>query len=250
MAELVAGILRQRIVEGELADGDLLPKQDDLLKEFRVSRPSIREAMRILETEGLISVRRGNIGGAEVHAPDPSGAAYMLGLVMQAQHVTLSDVASALRILEPSCATLCAERDDRDTAVVPTLQKLNDDADDQLDDGPAFTRAARDWHAAMVDACGNRTMLLVVGALETVWSHHESLWADHVAAHGGYPDVKARRGVLRAHVRITEAIEAGNGELAHRYARRHLDESQTYLLARNPNTPVNITGSPQLGAFR
>ena len=250
VAEMIAAELRERIVNGELEDGSLLPKQDDLLDEFQVSRPSIREAMRILETEGLISVRRGNIGGAEVHAPDPSGAAYMLGLVMQAQHVTLSDVASALRILEPSCATLCAERDDRDTAVVPTLQKLNDDADDQLDDGPAFTRAARDWHAAMVDACGNRTMLLVVGALETVWSHHESLWADTVAARGAYPDVKSRRTVLRAHVRITEAIESGNEEAAHKAVRRHLDESQTYLLARDPNQRVSITGSMQFNSFR
>src|SRR5918996_2342005 len=92
VAEMVADILRARIVDGALGDGDLLPKQDDLLEEFRVSRPSIREAMRILETEGLVSVRRGNIGGAEVHAPKPSNAAYMLGLVMQSKHVRLGDL--------------------------------------------------------------------------------------------------------------------------------------------------------------
>jgi GntR family transcriptional regulator, transcriptional repressor for pyruvate dehydrogenase complex len=250
VAELVAGILRTRIVDGELADGDMLPKQDDLLAEFRVSRPSIREAMRILETEGLISVRRGNIGGAEVHAPDPRSAAYMLGLVMQSQHVTLADVASALRILEPACASLCASRADRAKAVVPVLRELNDDAEKHLDEGPEFTRFSRRWHSAMVESCGNRTMILMVGTLETVWSHHESLWAEHAAAKGGYPDVKARRMVLRAHVRVTDAIENGNEEAAHKAARRHLDESQTYLLARNPDLRVNITGSTQPGSFR
>ena len=251
LAEMVAGILRTRIIEGELADGDRLPKQDDLLAEFHVSRPSIREAMRILETEGLVSVRRGNVGGAEVHAPDPRSAAYMLGLVMQAQHVTLTDVASALRILEPAAASLCASRADRVTTVLPELRRLNAEAEEHLADGPSFTRIARQWHGTMVESCGNRTMILVVGTLETVWSHHELLWADHIAARGEYPDVKSRRLVLRAHVDVTEAIEDGNEERAHRVARRHLDESQTYLLAKDADARVNITGTPQqFGSFR
>ena len=251
VAEMVADILRSRIVDGDLADGDLLPKQDDLIAEFRVSRPSIREAMRILETEGLVSVRRGNVGGAEVHAPKPLNAAYMLGLVMQSQQVTLTDVASALRILEPACAALAAGRADRATSVLPTLHDLNAQAEAHIEDGPDFTRLARQWHGAMVDSCGNSTMILLVGTLESVWSHHEALWADHIAAQGRYPDVKSRRLVLRAHVRITEAIEAGTGDVAHTRARRHLDESQTYLLAKDPNLTVKITGpSNRFGGFR
>jgi len=54
--------------------------------------------------------------------------------------------------------------------------------------------------------------------------------------------VSQRRLVLRAHVKITDAIAAGNDEGAQRAARRHLDESQAYLLARNPNAIVRITG--------
>ena len=70
VAEMVADVIRARIVAGTLPDGSMLPKQDQLISEFQVSRPSFREALRILESEGLISVRRGNIGGAQVHAPD------------------------------------------------------------------------------------------------------------------------------------------------------------------------------------
>jgi GntR family transcriptional repressor for pyruvate dehydrogenase complex len=242
VAEVVADILRARIVGGEIADGGLLPKQEDLMAEFRVSLPSIREAMRILETEGLVRVRRGNIGGAEVRVPEPRSAAYMLGLTMQAQAVTLTDVATALRILEPACAGLAAERADRAATVVPVLRKLNEQAQDHLDDGPAFTRYSREWHSALVKSCDNQTLTLLVGALEAVWSHHESFWADHVAAEGRYPDVAARRLVLRAHVKITDAIDAGNEKVAHRTARRHLEESQAYLLVRNPDVRVSITG--------
>src|SRR5882724_6325161 len=96
LAEMVADGLRERILSGELGDGAMLPKQDDLLAEFRVSPPSIREALRILETEGLITVQRGNVGGAVVHRPQQSKAAYMLGLVLQSRAVPLQDVVTAM----------------------------------------------------------------------------------------------------------------------------------------------------------
>jgi len=69
IAEIVADELRRQIIDGELADGDLLPRQELLVEQFNVSLVSLREALRILETEGLVSVRRGNRGGAVVHAP-------------------------------------------------------------------------------------------------------------------------------------------------------------------------------------
>jgi GntR family transcriptional repressor for pyruvate dehydrogenase complex len=245
VAEMVADILRARIVDGELADGAFLPKQDDLIDEFRVSRPSIREAMRILETEGLVSVRRGNVGGAEVHAPRPDPVAHMLGLVLQSQRSTLTDLAAALRILEPACAALCAGRVDRAEHVVPALEQLNEDARAQTGDGPAFTRLARRWHDQLVGSCGNRTMILLVGALEAIWSQHERVWAEASAAAGSYPEDRLRQQVLKAHVRVTEHIAAGNAEAAHRAAARHLDETQTYLLARDPDQRVAVTSPGQ-----
>jgi DNA-binding FadR family transcriptional regulator len=241
VADVVADILRERIVDGELADGDLLPKQDVLLDELRVSRPSIREAMRILETEGLVSVRRGNVGGAEVHAPMASTAAYMLGLVMQSRHVDLDDLAQALRILEPSCAALCADRGDRAEAIVPRLRQLTGAAEARIDDGPEFTRLARGFHDEMVESCGNTTMILLVGTLETLWSAHEAQWADDIDAEGHYPDMELRRLVLRAHARLTDAIDRGDGDLAHRTALKHLEEAQSYVLARNGDRRVHIT---------
>jgi GntR family transcriptional regulator, transcriptional repressor for pyruvate dehydrogenase complex len=111
IAETVASELRARILDG---DGeDRLPTQDQLVSEFGVSYPSIREAIRILETEGLVTVRRGNVGGAEVHRPDESSAAYHLGLALQGRRVNLGDLAAGLRLLEPLCAAECARRSDR-----------------------------------------------------------------------------------------------------------------------------------------
>ena len=69
VAEIVASRLRDDILSGRIKEGDVLPSQDSLLSEFRVSPPALREAIHILETDGLISVRRGNVGGAVVHPP-------------------------------------------------------------------------------------------------------------------------------------------------------------------------------------
>src|ERR1700709_1109891 len=122
-AGIVAGDLRRQIIDGELFDGDLLPRQEVLVDQFRVSLVSLREALRILETEGLVSVRRGNRGGAVVHDPAKSSAAYMLGLVLQSDSVPLTDLGLALQELEPSCAALAAQREDRATTLVPELAR-------------------------------------------------------------------------------------------------------------------------------
>ena len=92
IAETVAADLRERILA--VRSSIALPTQDQLVREFGVSYPSVREALRILETEGLVTVRRGSIGGAEVHRPDQSSAAYHLGLVLQGAGVTLGDLAA------------------------------------------------------------------------------------------------------------------------------------------------------------
>src|SRR6201997_2381011 len=113
IAEIVADELRRQIIDGELADGDLLPRQEVLVEQFNVSLVSLREALRILETEGLVSVRRGNRGGAVVHAPAKASAAYMLGLLLQSDYVPLADLGTALQELEPMCAALAARRPDR-----------------------------------------------------------------------------------------------------------------------------------------
>src|SRR5439155_5195777 len=59
-AELVAAHLRRQIVRGELKEGDALPPETALMEQFNVSRPTLREAFRVLESEALITVRRGS----------------------------------------------------------------------------------------------------------------------------------------------------------------------------------------------
>ena len=70
-AELVAGTLRRMVVDGQLKDGDFLPNEAELMTHFGVSRPTLREAVRVLESERLVEVRRGSRTGARVRVPGP-----------------------------------------------------------------------------------------------------------------------------------------------------------------------------------
>ena len=140
LAEVIAAELREGILAGEYEDGGSLPKQEDLIERFGVSPPSIREALRVLETEGLVTVQRGNVGGAIVHAPRAGKVAYMLGLVLQHQGVAVRDIAQTLVRLDPACAALCAERTNRRRSVVPLL-RANLRASKQVIDDPDEIRS-------------------------------------------------------------------------------------------------------------
>src|ERR1700694_4219064 len=90
--EQIAAELRSLIVNGDLADGDALGREPDLVARFGVSRPSLREALRILETEGLIEVLRGVRGGVFVRAPSFRMTARTAAMVLRAHNVSLADV--------------------------------------------------------------------------------------------------------------------------------------------------------------
>lgn len=243
VAEMVADELRGRIIRGELTDGEVLPKLDDLLDQFPISRPSIREAMRILETEGLISVRRGKVGGAVVHRPTAEAAAYMVGVVMQSQAMTVEDVAEALAVLEPVCARLVAERPDAAEVVVPLLEANSAEAASHLDDGPAFTRLSRAFHDQLVGHCPARGLVLLVGILEALWSAHEVRWADQIDAGGHYPGTTLRRQVLRTHGQIIDAIRDGDPDTTERLVSQHVRAAQVFSLESGGERPLSVISS-------
>ncbi len=233
VAEIVASRLRDEILSGRLKEGDVLPSQESLFQQFGVSPPALREAIHILETDGLISVRRGNVGGAVVHSPSPTGTAHMISMVLQTRGATPADVSEALLHLEPICAGMCASREDRMSEVVPYLQAEIDHQTEQFDDLSAYVPNARRFHEALVSRCGNEPMILVIGSLELIWSAHESsVWSDDDVNH------KTMRTALRDHQRLLDAIRDGNAARAKRMAQDHLGAARRNTLAAGANKTI------------
>jgi len=235
VAEVVAARLREDILSGRIKEGDVLPSQDALLAEFGVSPPALREAIHILETDGLISVRRGNMGGAVVHLPSAERTAHMISMVLQSRSATPADVSLALLHLEPVCAGMCATREDRLTEVVPHLEAEIALQTEQFDDVSRFVPNARRFHEAIVSRCGNEPMILLIGSLELIWSAHESsVWTDE----GDPMNAKTMRAALRDHQRLVDAIRDGNEARAVRLARAHLSVARRTTLAAGSHATI------------
>lgn len=109
-AAVVDTEIRSRIAEGRLRDGDRLPPLAELADEFDISRPTLREALRILEMEFLLDLRTGDRGGATIRTPSTRVAAQLAGIVLEARRTTLGDFHRALRAIEPSIIGLAASR--------------------------------------------------------------------------------------------------------------------------------------------
>ena len=234
MAELVALELRRRIVRGELAEGDALPAEPELMAEFEVSRPTLREAFRVLESEQLISIRRGARGGARVHVPDGSVVARYAGLILEHRSATLQDVYAARTVIEAPCAGLLAGR--RTAGDLDRLRAELAEAEALIGDPSAFIRAHLRFHALVVELSGNQTLIVLNGMVRDIidranWSH-----VDLDA--GTEENVRANLSGLRAHVRLVELVAAGDRDGAVRVWRTHLEKAHEYLLGSKPMATV------------
>jgi DNA-binding FadR family transcriptional regulator len=215
LAESVAALLRDQIIAGDLPDGHRLPSVERLCDEYQVGPPAIREALRILENEGLITVLRGNVGGAVVHAPTQEAVAYALSLVLRSAQVLVSDFADAWGGVEALCASACARRTDRAEAVVPALREVHQASQAALDGpGNAFEHVMARFHATLAERCGNRTLSLLAGMMARLWDAQEDSWARHVDDSADRPSRELRLRGIEFHARVLDAIERGDAEAA------------------------------------
>ena len=236
LAEVIAGDLREQILSGDLADGDRLPALDRLVEHYQVSPPSIREALRVLETEGLISVRLGKFGGATIHRPRAERAAYMLGLVLQAEHARVGDLAGAILELDAACVRTCARRQDRATTVVPVLRACLARASDIEHPDNSLVGFVQ-FHQALTSECGNETLVLVVGALMALWVSQNVPWPYRDLSDF---DMESREEVLDAHRRLLAAIEKGDADEASRLL---------YGIILDPDSPGGRRRNPVVKAM-
>lgn len=235
-AELVAGRIRRAIVTGELRTGDSLPSEAHLITDFQVSRPTIREAIRILESEGLISVSRGARGGARISQPDSDIVARAAGLALQTSGTTIRDVYEARMLIEPPAARLAAERRPKEAAAVlrPHVEREFALTDDVI----AVTQAIADFHRLLMEQCGNQTLAMLALALKGVFE--KSLLASQ--AHRppvGLPDRQRQlRYGLASHRKLVELIEAGDGAGAEAHWTVHMENAGKVWLQQVGSTSV------------
>jgi len=235
-AVVIAGSLRRRIVRGELQPGDPLPNETELMELYDVSRPVVREALRILESETLISVKRGAGGGARVRRPDVGVAARHAALLLQLEGTTLADLFEARATLEPDAVRRLAEQ--HSPEAIATLRQRHEEELQLIDDVPAYAVHAARFHEQLIELAGNKT-LAVLGRLllSIVESHNRETMARTEDA------IEVARGASEFHGQLIDLIEAGEADAAVAHWRLHLDQAAEVALERlGPATIVDVLG--------
>ena len=224
-ASLVADRLRRQIVTGQIPVGSSLPPEAELLAELEVSRPTLRAALRILESEDLVTVRRGSRGGAWVNAPTNDVLARRAGIFLQYHDATLDDVHRARGIIEPPAVYLLAER--ADPGDVLQLRELAREGTALIEDRDALRASGGRFHRLLVELAGNQTLMIFSLMLEGVveLNTQRSQAARPVSA--DTPRLGPRR--QEEHERVVDLIEAGAASEAERFWREHLESVRATL---------------------
>lgn len=218
----VARQLVDYIVDENIPVGSTLPPERIMLAQLGVSRGTLREALRILEVHGLISLKPGPTGGPVVNrmAGRQLGQASTLHFHMAG--ATFRELWEARHTIEPVMARLAAQRESPDVSerLRAVMQRPQG-----VQDSDEYVEATSEFHTTLSGASGNRILDLYAIAFSEVWNTHVQ----------GLTFPEGERGqVFEDHAAIADAVIAGDGERAAALMADHLRTMMDYVGARHP----------------
>ncbi len=228
-SDVLANELRERILSGEYPEGTPLPPERELVVQTRMSRTTVREALRILEVQGLIRIKAGRAGGAFVQHPGEESVADSLDLLIRGRRIRLASVHETREAIEPSCARLAALY--RTPADLRRLEAANETiaTSGGLEE---FLQANVDWHVAVATASHNEILTGIMMALSR---------AIYTATHNeGFVDEEVRSITVRAHKSVTRAIKAKDADAAARRMSRHVHAYAEAALEVEERTAITL----------
>ncbi|MBX3023615.1 FadR family transcriptional regulator [bacterium] len=229
-AELIADAVRGQIARGELRPGNPLPNESELLAHFRVARPTVREALRILEAERLVEIARGAHGGARVREPDIRAASGHCALLLQLRGATIADVYEVRLMLEPAAARLAAERAPGDAA--RQLEAVIAEEERMVDGGDSLATLAMRFQETLVECSGNAALVLLVRLLHDLVARQAVSRTPMIDVDAAGRD-QLRRRLIRAQRDVAAAIAAGRGADAETQWRRYLTDLAATVLGQH-----------------
>jgi GntR family transcriptional repressor for pyruvate dehydrogenase complex len=228
-SDVLAEQLRKQILGGALVPGTSLPAERELVLQTGLSRGSVREALRILEAEGLVSTRPGRQGGSVARQPGDESLAKYVSLFVHGRGISLISLLQTREAVEPSLAHLAALN--RTPEELQELITLTERVEDAYDDIPVYLAENVKWHCAIAAASHNELLRAFMVAISTM--------VYKASAIENFATDDVRKVVLKAHRRILDAIIAQDGDAARRRMARHLN-ALTGAMKAFPHAPLVI----------
>jgi GntR family transcriptional regulator, transcriptional repressor for pyruvate dehydrogenase complex len=225
ISQIVAAEIVRFVVDERLQEGDRLPTEAEMLGEFGVGRGSLREALRLLEAYGLISIRQGQNGGPVLATLRPQDVSRTLSFYFHLTGATYAELTEARLIIEPVMARLAAERQHPEH--MRQLRDITEREQQASLDDPEYVACADEFHYVVSGMSGNRVLDLLGRGLRTMFQERVEF--------GSVLPADSRRRNRKVHRQISDAILAGQGARAERLMARHLRERADELDARVPH---------------
>lgn len=222
-ATIIAGQIVDRITTQDLEPGYVFPPERVLMEEYDVGRGTMREALRYLELQGVLSIKPGPKGGPVVGSPDSRHLAATFALLMQFAGTEFRAVIEARTYLEPVTASLAAANGDPDTgqALLSSVAAM----EEQVGDLEFFLDENRRFHDLIAWGSANPIFGYLINSLH---------WITDGSVLGiDYP-LRFRTSVLEAHRAIAEAVAAADPDASHDAMRAHMDDTLSYFEKRFP----------------
>lgn len=230
-SDVLAKDMRERILRGEFPEGTSLPPERELVAQTEMSRTTVREALRILEVQGLVQIRTGRSGGAFVCQPDKEAVANSVDLLIRGRKVKLADLLETREAIEPACARLAAKH--RTSDDLKSLDLLNDRIAQEGGSLADFLQANVDWHIAVAAASQNELLSGMMLALS------RSIF--EATNNQGFVDETVRETTARAHRSVTRAIREKDQDAAVRRMTRHVHSYAEAVVAVEDRTEIQLS---------
>jgi GntR family transcriptional regulator, transcriptional repressor for pyruvate dehydrogenase complex len=213
-AEAFARDLVHDIVSRGLQPGDRLPPESAMLDEYGVSRESLREGLRLLEVQGLITIRRGPGGGPAVGHLDPANLGRTSSLYYHLAGSTYSELMEAWVFAETALAERAARNPDREAvraAMKPYLTPVDVEDDDQLTD---FVLSHTHFHVVIAQLGQNKVLEILLRTIGLIVAHHFI----------GHTDPRHHRDMIEGgHLAVAQAVAAGAPRKAAQAMEEHIN---------------------------
>lgn len=220
--ETVLDYLTGEILDGRVGPGDRLPTERELAQQLGASRSAVREAIKVLQTQGVVTSHTGPGGGTKVTAHQGPALGRMLKLHVALDAISFDEVTETRVVLERAAAVAAAENCDEKT-VAELEAMLHEMRETQ--DAAAFNRLDTAFHVAIAGIGANRLVRDVTVAIR------EAVARPILDAERVLPGWEALRQQLNAeHSAILEALRAGDGDLAADRCEAHIRQAHRALL--------------------